>query len=743
LWQQETGAELWITDGTADGTRLIADICPGSCSSAPELMQLVGSKVLFVASDLDHGQELWATDGSEEGTELVFDHWSGPTSGFLGQGAVLQGVLYYSARDEGHGLELWRSDGTPDGTFLLKDLCPGECDSDPYPTTVGDLVFFRSRIGNQETTIWRTDGTVDGTQLLLSLDQGQFFSFQDPQESFAATDGGAVFVVREGESYSLWRSTGTPQGTEAFSSGHNRISGLTSADHWALMLIDTPEHGGEPWATDGTASGTMLLADIEPGPEPSSPDSFLVHDGQALFAATSWEHGRELWRTDGTTAGTMLVKDIAPPAASSWPTLMGVAGSNLVLATLSGRHTIRSLDTVTGSQHQLVADVYLMEATTFAGETVFATLDTLWISDGTSAGTEVLVTGDLSAQPSQLRRAGDRLFFAAALPSGDGRCLWLSDGTPAGTQPVVDTDLGYIVPVPWQLDQLPHPRMLTLLGNDVVFTAVTSDDGLGLWRSDGSAEGTELLLPLESAWPIPRWPQPEESSLANGTAALSNNSSALLVTDGTADGSFFIELGEGVRSSHLHTLNDAVYLVLEHPDRHELWRLDGSQLRLIHDLRLDDEPGFVTESIAINDHLFLGVFHASTGAELWISNGSSAETRLLRDIRPGVRGSGLSSFAAIDGILVFAADDGRHGLELWRSSGTRSGTRLVADVAPGRPPSNPAGFTQVGATVFFSADDGVTGRELWGVPRSALGPCRVGDPLCFEMPPAGSSGQDG
>jgi ELWxxDGT repeat protein len=61
----EAGRELWITDGTESGTRLFADINPGSDSSDPSqmvarLMASAMDSVLFLmADDGVHGAEPW------------------------------------------------------------------------------------------------------------------------------------------------------------------------------------------------------------------------------------------------------------------------------------------------------------------------------------------------------------------------------------------------------------------------------------------------------------------------------------------------------------------------------------------------------------------------------------------------------------------------------------------------------------------------------------------------------------
>jgi ELWxxDGT repeat protein len=73
------GLELWKSDGTAAGTSLVKDICPGLCSSLatffnpPVGFTRVGGTLFFMADDGVHSNELWKTDGTEAGTVLVKD----------------------------------------------------------------------------------------------------------------------------------------------------------------------------------------------------------------------------------------------------------------------------------------------------------------------------------------------------------------------------------------------------------------------------------------------------------------------------------------------------------------------------------------------------------------------------------------------------------------------------------------------------------------------------------------------
>ncbi|WP_224247330.1 ELWxxDGT repeat protein [Hyalangium gracile] len=54
-----TGLELWVSNGRRRGTRLLRDLAPGGASSYPQRFTRVGSSVFFVANDGVHGNELW------------------------------------------------------------------------------------------------------------------------------------------------------------------------------------------------------------------------------------------------------------------------------------------------------------------------------------------------------------------------------------------------------------------------------------------------------------------------------------------------------------------------------------------------------------------------------------------------------------------------------------------------------------------------------------------------------------
>ena len=78
----DDGIGLWITDGTAAGTYLVKDIDPTtsvwSVATAPKQLTAVGDLVYFSADDGIHGEELWVSDGTTAGTRMVEDLNPGP-----------------------------------------------------------------------------------------------------------------------------------------------------------------------------------------------------------------------------------------------------------------------------------------------------------------------------------------------------------------------------------------------------------------------------------------------------------------------------------------------------------------------------------------------------------------------------------------------------------------------------------------------------------------------------------------
>ena len=103
------------------GLPTLIELVPGLNGSNPQHFTNVNNTVFFT-SIAHQGNELWKTDGTIEGTKLVRDIRSGSASSNPFYLTNVNGTLFFSANDGINGIELWKSDGTELGTVLVKDL---------------------------------------------------------------------------------------------------------------------------------------------------------------------------------------------------------------------------------------------------------------------------------------------------------------------------------------------------------------------------------------------------------------------------------------------------------------------------------------------------------------------------------------------------------------------------------------------------------------------------------------------
>ena len=139
------GSELWRSDGTKAGTRLVADLCSGSCASTPRNLTAVGGLVFFTADDGLHGRELWKSDGTAAGTVLVKDLIPEDKFGRIDGLTELNGFLLFGLAPTGYLRELWRSDGTAAGPVRSQG-CPAS-PSSPW------AVWSSSRASKGRTSV--------------------------------------------------------------------------------------------------------------------------------------------------------------------------------------------------------------------------------------------------------------------------------------------------------------------------------------------------------------------------------------------------------------------------------------------------------------------------------------------------------------------------------------------------------------------------------------------------------------
>ena len=248
----EIGTELWVSDGTTEGTQLLLEINPTITEyydnlpngSYPGNFVEFQDKLYFSANNQENGTELWVTDGTSEGTELVVDINPGTYTNFFtgeveGDGGFptniveFKGKLYFSGNGEESGRELWVTDGTSEGTQLIKDINPGniyvrtlQYGYIPLPigsapsqlTEFNDKLYFTAEVGGRQDLpsseitgetgreLWVTDGTTAGTILVADINPGEEDAF-DYGADLSVVDGDLLFTANNGETEQQYRIT--------------------------------------------------------------------------------------------------------------------------------------------------------------------------------------------------------------------------------------------------------------------------------------------------------------------------------------------------------------------------------------------------------------------------------------------------------------------------------------------------------------------------------------------------------
>jgi len=277
------GEEIWISDLSLAGTKMIKDINEGTLSANPKWLTVVGDLVYFVATTDAAGEELWVTDGTEAGTKMIKDIYPGVTGAApFGLTAFGTNLLFFAMDEESEFLPvidptkaekwLWVTDGTEAGTIRIGDTPAKETNIDGMEGQLvksGNKVFFAGYDLVNNESLWITDGTKTGTKVIKNINPTS--------------------------------TTGT------FATGSAAIDWLTNVnDKWVVFRAETVSEitgttgiGSEIWVSDGTDAGTKWIGiDFAKGEANGVPLStgFAItkaYGDTLFFRANDGVHGTE------------------------------------------------------------------------------------------------------------------------------------------------------------------------------------------------------------------------------------------------------------------------------------------------------------------------------------------------------------------------------------------------------------------------------------------------------------------
>lgn len=265
-----------------------------------------------------------------------------------------------------------------------------------------------------------------------------------------------------------------------------------------------PATGEELWLNSGGI--TKLVADINPGPGWSSPESLTSAGGTLFFTAYNGTgNSYQLFKTDGTAAGTVMLNS----GAYNGP--------------------INNLFSVNGTLFFEAAATNILHGAQ------------LWASDGTVAETVKLTDAPNGFIANPVTAFYGNYFFQVL--QGQNSQLWKSDGTPGGTVAVTNESGGLAVESYVPPTNSPHVQSDSpvVIGNDFYFVAL-DNNGYQIWKSDGTPSGTTMVTDVNgntnpygmyAAWP----------TNVNGTlffSANDGNGPEIWKSDGTPGGTVMV-----------------------------------------------------------------------------------------------------------------------------------------------------------------------------------------------------------
>ena len=643
--ETELGRELWTSDATAEGTRLLRDLSTGS--SEPRSLTVLGDSLYFVADDGISGLQVWRTrdmattvvpfpdaPGELVTGELVYDQdrillltaaddgfevWvvadlSDEATGPRLLGSIQSETVTLEVNDFGAFVVSEQSNGRSLWWANQQELLP--LLDQGFVRLLGastSTLFFESH-QEEDSVVWRTDRTLSEIEVVGSLnhDAGSF-TIAGEQLIFQANleDEAALWTMGERETTILLQTMARNGSTTIHSQEvvEDKVvltleSGLNDFPLYQTWTADT-------YVLDGNEVSPLIDESFLWGHHGGWPDRPIFYDvdDDYYFAAQIADQATwDVWKTDLTPSGTTL---------SSFEHLRTLDPS--FEEDLFG--FFRPQSTVPEGNFQFEGSSYPLVETSNG----FFFVTPSWANSGRALykvddhGAELITA--LPDQPrfqSQMFANADHLYFFVRGDADDEIELWQSDGTSAETRSVFVA------------------QTIEAFGTAGDRLFIAADDGI---------HGREM-------WSINPATPPVLHELRPGP-----------------EGAL-----EDFLTDKLGIVEDTLYLVADDGIHgREVWAITSDGTARLFDLHSGPKGsnpyfgvGLSRGPKQLEDAIYFSAADGIHGRELWIADGRGV--RLERDIRPGPAGSFPNILEALPNRVLFHANDGLHGRELWQAT---------------------------------------------------------------------------
>ena len=507
-------------------------------------------------------ESLWISDGTTNGTRILGNFTAEIEYLHLIPGSSR---AFFIAYTPGGQTDLWRTDGTVNGTVLMASLEDDALTVPPLSHN-GKTYYATSGPGSGDAQLWVSDGSAVGTVKLKSfLSEIQYFHTLPGRSE--------LYFLAEGNNgqWDLWKTNGTPGGTvSVFNFGvRDEFSApVAIAGTTYYATLGMAQDTSQLWRTDGTATGTTLIAEI-----PGTLKTFHQISGQTgiYFFAQRSSGASLLWKTDGTPAGTATIKffnaqsELPPPIEIGGKTFYTPIGDDpfesdlwVTDGTNGGTYQIRTFNGFTSQYHELPGQ----QGVYFLYENANSAVALLRINPTATTTTNIQSFGLMEAYEYLQDLNGEGLYLLSP-PGPDNAEIWTSNGTAAGTQKIKDI-VGEIL--------FPH----TFPGApEVFFLSFASNGQTEFWKTNGTDSTTVVVRTLGVTGGV------EDMIFHNGQAwynlvGVFFADAELWRSDGTLNGTTIVKEHQAdMREFHvIGNTRDLYYLTIAPGDVFDLWQLN-------------------------------------------------------------------------------------------------------------------------------------------------------------------------
>ena len=287
---------LYATDGSRNKPRKIYTFKDSNYASRSNI-KIFNDRLYFYGNDPKHGVELWSTDGTSAGTKLVFDLYTGSKSSMYNNGQLLacrDKLFFVAQRDFREGYELFYISSINGGPWLFNDYTPNSGISSFVSLAEGnDSFFFFNVMNTSPPQSFVSDGNMDNTR--------KFHNPKDPEPN----EYYYTYGVQRTKNFTLVSSYTNGTGLEFFksdpqlnnlgllrdinpgigSSLNGNISKIFEVNGKAYFLGFNFMLGNDIWVTDGTTDSTIIYFEF-PNNNQNTSDILHQWNNRLFFAET-------------------------------------------------------------------------------------------------------------------------------------------------------------------------------------------------------------------------------------------------------------------------------------------------------------------------------------------------------------------------------------------------------------------------------------------------------------------------